>query len=75
MDIPIILQKCSSLQSLNMSNNNLNRESSNNLSLFSSLTTLDLSHNKLASLPPGLSELPKLSYLFVSHNQLSSPVP
>ena len=35
-----------------------------------SLTTLDLSHNRLASLPPELGRLTKLRSLALAHNQL-----
>merc|ERR1719233_1257185 len=60
-----------SLQSLDMSHNNLVMDSCN-LSLFPNLTSLDLSYNRLTCFPPSLSMLPVLSYLSVSHNQLAS---
>jgi len=69
-DIPTQLSICSSLQSLNISHNNLTSIESNNFFFCGTVTMLDLSYNNLSCLPSSLAKLPMLSHLSVSHNKL-----
>ncbi|RDD41605.1 Leucine-rich repeat and calponin homology domain-containing protein 4 [Trichoplax sp. H2] len=57
------------IQKLNCSHNSI--KAVNDIHLLKCLTVLDLSYNKLTSLPPGLGQLP-ISILNVSHNKISS---
>ncbi len=68
--VPPSLGELKRLETLHLQFNLIHSFSPSSLSSLSSLKTLDISHNRLASLPPQLYTLPHLDYLNVSHNSL-----